>query len=293
MAKGLGPGQVPLAAVVGHPVSHSASPRIFELLAQAAGLPVHYRRLDIPPKLFKATLQVARQLELFSGWNCTIPHKQQAAKWADERSPEVRCLGAANVLKFRRGKIQAYNTDILGVTRTLLDHEIAVRGQRAVIFGAGGASLAVGYALGKLGAKEVVIVNRTLANARRVGRRLTQAFPKTLFFPTIDTQICAALEVALYVNTTPLGMKGFQNTSVLPQQAYPGAWAFDLVYRPEQTVFLRDARRRGLKTVGGLDMLIWQAIGSWELWFGSLGEPSRVKRIFLKVRRNLRQELNS
>ena len=99
------------------------------------------------------------------------------------------------------------------------------------------------------------------------------------------------VRVALYVNSTPLGMAGFEKRSVLPKQVTPGAWAFDLIYRPEHTVFLKAAARLGLKTVGGLDMLIWQALATWEIWFGPLGSRARVRRIFLGVRGELRKHL--
>jgi shikimate dehydrogenase len=84
-------------------------------------------------------------------------------------------------------------------------------------------------------------------------------------------------------------MKGFPKVSMLPRKPSPGAWAFDLIYRPERTVFLEAARRRGLKTVGGLDMLLWQALATWEIWFGPLVNESRL---FKGLKAELSQELH-
>jgi shikimate dehydrogenase len=134
--------------------------------------------------------------------------------------------------------------------------------------------------LGKLGARRVVIETRDSAKGRAVARRLGTMFQKTRFEAGAAKGARSKGDVRefdLYVNATPLGMKGFGKNDLLSKTARKGALAFDLVYRPEKTSFLASARRRGLKTVGGLDMLIWQALGTWELWFGPIPGKARVK----------------
>jgi shikimate dehydrogenase len=277
-----------LAAVIGHPIAHSLSPDIFAFIARSLGLTLDYRRLDILPARLRETVRIFREHQLFVGWNVTIPHKVAMAKIVDERSAAADLLGAVNVVRFANGRLLGDNTDVIGIETTFERHGIDVRRQRAVLYGAGGAATAVGYVLGKHHAAEVAIVNRTLAKARRVARRLGQAFPRTRFLVNPP----GSSEAALYVNTTPLGMQGFAQKSVLPPDAQRGAWAFDVVYRPEDTVFLQQARKRGLRPVGGLDMFIGQALGTYDLWFPS--QPlSNARRavLFTSLRRYLRSRL--
>jgi shikimate dehydrogenase len=86
-------------------------------------------------------------------------------------------------------------------------------------------------------------------------------------------------------------MKGFPRTSVLPKKVSSHALAFDLVYRPEETPFLKDARKRGLRIVGGLDMLVWQALAAWEIWVGPVDDPHALKsQLAIHLRSILRKE---
>lgn len=277
-----------LAAVIGHPIAHSLSPALFGHIARATGLPIDYRRLDIAPARLRETVRVFREQPLFVGWNVTIPHKAAIAKLVDERSAAAELLGAVNVVRFAEGRLLGENTDVAGVELTFARHGVDLRGRRATIYGAGGAAMAVGYVLGAQRARDVVIVNRTPARARRVAARLASAFPRTRF--VANPREAAPAE--LYVNTTPLGMTGFAQTSLLPPDAPRGAWAFDVVYRPERTPFLRQAQRRGLHPIGGLEMLIGQALGTYDLWFAA--HPlSRAKRttLFTSLLRYLRTQL--
>lgn len=252
-----------LAAVIGHPIAHSLSPALFAHIAQRTRLPIDYRRLDIEPARLRETVRVFREQPVFVGWNVTIPHKAAIAKLVDERSAAAELLGAVNVVRFSDGKLLGDNTDVAGVDLTFERHGVELRGANAVIFGAGGAATAVGYVLGKRRTREVAIFNRTPARARSLAKRLGAAFPRTRFVANPRQ----AAPAALYVNTTPLGMSGFAQKSLLPPDAPRGAWAFDVVYRPERTPFLGQAQRQGLRPIGGLDMLIGQALGTYDLWF--------------------------
>ncbi|MBV8452153.1 MAG: shikimate dehydrogenase, partial [Deltaproteobacteria bacterium] len=273
---------------IGHPIAHSLSPALFGHIARATGLPIDYRRLDIPPARLRETLRVFREQPLFAGWNVTIPHKAAIAKLVDERSRAAELLGAVNVVRFSEGRLLGDNTDVAGVDLTFARHGVELRGEHATIYGAGGAAMAVGFVLGSQRAREVAIVNRTPANARKVAARLAKAFPRTRFVANPR----AATPSTLYVNTTPLGMSGFAQKSLLPADAPRGAWAFDVVYRPERTLFLRQARRQGLRPIGGLEMLIGQALGTYDLWFAA--HPlTRAKRtaLFTSLLRYLRTQL--
>jgi shikimate dehydrogenase len=222
-------------------------------------------------------------LGLFKGWNVTIPHKEAIARLADRLSPEARLIGAANVVEFRDGKVLGHNTDAYGVSETLREQGLDLRRRGVLLIGAGGAALSVGYAAGRARAATVWIANRSPERARRAARRLARRFPRTRFRAIgLDALEDFTEEIGLYVNATPLGMKGFAARSLLPSIVCEGALAFDLVYRPARTPFLEQAEERGLRTVGGLDMLIWQAIRTWEIWFGPVRGKRAVKAALRK-----------
>ena len=127
------------AGVLGHPVEHSISPRLFAFFSKRTGVAIDYRRFDVAPARLRVTLDVLRELGVLAGCNVTIPHKERVAALADTRSAAVDLLGAANVITFRDGSIAADNTDVLGIALTFRRHGIEVRGQDVAVFGAGGA----------------------------------------------------------------------------------------------------------------------------------------------------------
>lgn len=277
-----------VCGILGHPVSHSLSPQIFEFLAIRLKRPLLYRKLDVPPGRLRAFVGEALRRKDFRGWNVTIPHKVVVARFCSDLSDAARAMGSVNVVEFRgkRGP-RGYNTDVIGIRETFREQKFKPRGREAVIYGAGGAAIAVGFVLGELGARRVVFEARTAARARRLALRLSRLFPRTCFEVGSTPRVAQDCGFDLYVNATPLGMKGFAKNELLPRDARKGALAFDLIYRPEKTSFLTAARRRGLRTVGGLDMLIWQAIGTWEIWFGPVRGRAELKAALVRRLRGM------
>jgi shikimate dehydrogenase len=271
-----------LAAVIGHPVAHSLSPQIFAALCRSLGRQGLYRRLDLPPSELPLFFRAHAKRGLFTGWNVTIPHKEAMLRLVDKASPLARAVGAVNVVTFGKDGAQGYNTDVYGIRQTLREQGCRVRGGRAVLYGAGGAARAVAAALGESGADEVWVVNRTAARARALCRRFRHLYPRTrfVFAPSADA---VPGEIRLAVNATSLGLKGRGSPALAPGVG-SRTLAFDLVYTERLTSFLSAAGRRGARTVNGLDMLIWQAIATWEIWFGRTGRAEALKK---NVRRSL------
>jgi shikimate dehydrogenase len=275
-----------VGGVIGHPISHSLSPEIFDYISFYLKVPVVYQRIDVVPKDLHLYNKIFRDISLLNGWNVTIPHKETIVKQIDDLSAEAKVLGAVNVVKVLRGKLIGYNTDVHGVLKTLSEQKIRIAGSSNLIFGAGGAALSVGYALGSKGADQVWILNRNHLRAKKMAKTLNFHFPKTRFLPVLPNDLNTITSpVQLLVNATPLGMKGFPNRSPLSnyglskffKNCSKEALAFDLVYRPVQTCFLDDAAKLGIRRVGGLDMLIWQALAAWEIWMGKVPEPKKLK----------------
>ncbi len=196
-----------------------------------------------------------------------MPLKEEAAASADTLTPSARALGAVNVLRFGRG-VTGHNTDGEGLRDALRRAGVKARGKDALVFGAGGAARAAGWALAREGARAVRFSARTAARAGRAARALKTAFPKTKF------SVGAPGRAHFWVNATPLGMKGFPDRSPAAKSLPSPECAIDLVYG-RRTAFQRDAAARGARVVDGSAMLVCQALRAWEYWDKPLGPRRR------------------
>jgi shikimate dehydrogenase len=262
------------AAVIGDPVSHSLSPTIFSLMSEAMGGGLEYKAIQVPAAELSRFIQKARSE--FIGLNVTLPHKQNISKLVDELSPEAKGVGAVNVVSFAGGKARGLNTDVIGIKKSLelvkADHQQS----RVLCLGAGGAARAVAYALASAGCSNFAILNKTRAHAESLVKDFQASFPSTSFRVISDVD---ALEkenpFSLVVNSTPLGMKASSQDSldyfenVLSR--VKGTLAFDLIYTPAETDFMKTSWSKGFRVLGGLEMLIQQAIATWEIWLSPIG----------------------
>ncbi len=270
------------AAVIGHPVAHSKSPALFARFAAESGVALEYEAVDVLPAELAETLTRWRATPEFVGCNITLPHKERALALADRVEPAARACGAANVLTRENGALVAGNTDVAGVESALAQHGVTLREARVAIIGAGGAARAVVEAARRNRAAEIVVGARDIARARALAAEFAATatdFGATALAAEADAAahggsrvIACALDdipvADVYVNATPVGMQGQPQISLLPANTPSGAAAFDLVYTPEETPFLIDARARGLVTVPGTAMFVAQAVATWERWFG-------------------------
>ena len=263
------------AAVIGTPVSHSLSPAIFSFLAEWLSVTeFYYRAEEVQSSALSTFLGDVRSNPAFVGLNVTIPHKEAIVAALDKITPEAAAIGAVNVIQINNGRLHGHNTDVVGVMKTLEENRCRIEGESAWVWGAGGAARAVCYALGRLGARSVHIANRDTARGQTLATAIGRLFPRTAFgiAPRTDGPL------SLVVNATPLGMRNAAEGSSTPEEFFAllptlevnaDALAFDLIYNPEETPFLALAARAGLRPAGGLDMLIYQALATWEIWFGS------------------------
>jgi shikimate dehydrogenase len=258
--------KIPLAGVIGSPISHSRSPALHGHWLRRYGLQGAYVPMDVAQADLAEVLRALPKAG-FVGANVTIPHKEAVLALADVVSDRAALIGAANTLIFRQdGKIHADNTDGYGFlenVRTGAPWWVPEAGPAAV-FGAGGAARAVITALIEAGVPEIRLANRT----RNRADVLRSEFG-TKVVVTDWVQAGNMLEGArLVVNTTSLGMVGKADFRVPLDALDQDAIATDLVYAPLRTTFLRKAEQRGCTTVDGLGMLLHQAVPGFERWFG-------------------------
>lgn len=262
-------GAAMVAGIIGRPVTHSLSPVLHNAWIAAAGLNAAYVPLAPTAEGFRALVEGLRG-GVIRGVNVTIPFKEEALAVADEIGERARLAGASNLLLFLEdGTIVADNTDGLGMLGAL---EIQAPGfdpkaGPAVILGAGGAARGAAAALALAGAPEVRIVNRTLDRAEALARDIGG------FVRAVD--VAALHDANLIVNATSLGLGGGPGPDIDLTAAPGGAVVLDMVYKPLRTEFLERAEARGLRTVDGLEMLIRQAVPSFEAFFG-VAPPASV-----------------
>jgi shikimate dehydrogenase len=252
----------PRAVVVGWPIRHSRSPIIHNYWLKQHGLAGVYEALAVEPGTFPA-FAASIGSDGLRGGNVTLPHKPAAFAACDVLTDVAKALGAVNTLWRENGRLNGDNTDVAGFLANLGESAPGWDdGREALVLGAGGAARAVIYGLLKRGLARIVIANRTPENAAALA---AQFGPAVRAAPADAAQIASA---DLIVNTTSLGMAGQPALTLDLAPAKSSAVVADIVYVPLETPLLADARQRGLRTVGGLGMLLHQAAPGFERWFG-------------------------
>jgi shikimate dehydrogenase len=257
-----------LAGVVGWPIAHSLSPKLHAHWLAELGIDGFYVPLAVQREDFARVVDALR-LAGFAGVNVTVPHKEAAFALAHSTDEAARAAGAANLLVFGKdGAIAARNTDSAGLQASLVEElgKDAIRGRDAVLLGAGGAARAAVLALDAMGAREIRIINRNAVRADAIAAALR---PVTESFLSAGTSWPAAASgAALLVNATSAGMKGAEKLAIDLAPLPAAAAVCDLVYNPSETDLIKAAKGRGLRTVGGLGMLMHQAVPAFEAFFG-------------------------
>jgi shikimate dehydrogenase len=258
---------VRVAAVIGSPVHHSLSPVVHGAAFAAAGLDWVYVAFEVAPGHADAALDAMRTLDL-GGLSVTTPHKEAVAVAVDDLDPAAAALRSVNTVVWGAdGRLVGHSTDGAGFVASLAASQVDVAGATLAVVGAGAAARSVIDALGRAGAADVVVVNRTPSRAAEAAAVAAVA------------RVGSLADVApadIVVNATSIGM----GTAELPFDVgvlRAGQVVADLVYHPLQTALLRAAAAAGCTTVDGLGMLVHQAVLQQELWTGRRPDPAPMR----------------
>jgi len=250
--------------LAGSPIAHSVSPAMHNAAFAAIGRNAVY--LPFPAADAGDFATFARRVGL-KGASVTIPFKVPLLDYVTDVEPAARKIGALNTLRMNTNGWHARNTDAEGFLRPLDDRGIALSGCRASILGSGGSARAVAVALASRKAS-VTVHGRDRDRSERVATLVSGATGE--FPPARGTW-------DLLVNCTPIGMRPLIDRTPVPAESLGGGLVYDLVYNPEVTRLLREAAAAGCQTIGGLDMLVAQAMEQFRWWTG-VAPPAAVMR---------------
>ena len=262
--------------VIGDPVGHSLSPVIQQCMLRAAGLDWCYERCCVRRGELADFMAAARQ-GAYVGFNVTMPHKKTILPLLDELTAEARCCGAVNTVRMTAGRAIGHNTDAQGFVDSLRAADFAPEGKCVLLLGSGGAAQAVAAAVLRSGAAQVIVCARHREQAQRL-KALYDDRVKLVPF-TQETLFAYSGAVELLVNATPLGMAGQEDFSDVSFLRQSHALIYDLVYHPEETTLLHQAKQLHLATVGGMELLIHQAMLAFTFFTGIEPEAAMKQTI--------------
>lgn len=259
-------GKLRLAGVIGHPISHSKSPRLHGHWLKRYGIDGHYIPINVAPDDLARTIELLPRLG-FAGINVTLPHKEAVMALCDEITPRAKAVGAVNTIIFQEdGSVLGDNTDGYGFMANQYAGAPNWRADTgpAVVLGAGGAARGVVAGLLDAGTQQIILSNRTAERATA----LQSEFGARVLVSAWDDVGDAIKGANLLVNTTSLGMDGQPALPVSLDHLCSETLVTDIVYTPLKTQLLIDAAARGCAVVDGLGMLLHQAVPGFEAWFG-------------------------
>jgi shikimate dehydrogenase len=283
--------------LIGYPLKHSVSSAFQRAAFDHHHLDVRYENRETDRAELETAVKNLRRSSVL-GANVTIPHKERVLSLLDDLDESAARIGAVNTIVNRGGRLLGFNTDAPGFLSALrYEARFECRGVSAVLLGAGGAARAVGFALVREGAKRLMIANRSADRAEKLAAFLRgQAGHGTEVVSEAWESLRSGRMLPrcdLLVNCTSLGMKhsAIEGQSPLEADAMPdGVLVCDLVYNPEETPLLKEARRAGAVVLGGLPMLVYQGAASFGLWTGK--EPP-LDIMFRKAREALGLDADS
>ena len=240
--------------LIGYPLGHSFSISYFNQKFEDEGIDAKYENFEISS--IDQLQEVLDTNPNLKGLNVTIPYKEKVMAYLDSITPEAQAIGAVNVIRVwqdgKNLKLKGYNSDVIGFTQSIEPMIDPNWHKKALILGTGGASKAINYGLKSLGL-ETVYVSR-------------YERPGTIQYASITPEVVK--EYNVIVNCTPVGM--YPHTEECPPLPYEAmdhhTILYDLIYNPDETLFMKRGRQQGAEVKNGLEMLLLQAFASWEFW---------------------------
>lgn len=264
-------GHTRTCGLIGNPVEHSLSPLMQNYLAEETDINMVYVPFRVEADGVEAAVKGAFALNLL-GCNVTVPHKSAVIPYLAEVDPLAKRIGAVNTLVRLENGFKGYNTDMPGLYRAMQRDSVDPAGMDCLILGAGGVARAVAVMLADKGAKRIYILNRTYERAALIADEVNKMF---------GINIVTAMKLDEYdklpegkkflaVQATTVGMHPNVDEVIIDKDDFYRKLevAYDLVYTPGETQFMKQAKKNNVKAYNGVGMLVFQGIIAFELWNG-------------------------
>jgi shikimate dehydrogenase len=254
-------------------IQKSLAPFLHVQAGIQCGLEVTYDLFDVPPDSSQALLGSLRQCQAtgLTGVNITHPFKEFAAGLVEVSNPHIRGIGSINTVRF--ADWQGFNTDYSGFIRAYRSQFTDPPGS-VLLLGAGGAGKAVAFALAALGASQIHLTDTNLSRAEDLAARLPVMCE---VYSSNDLKKAAHVDGIL--NCTPIGMYQYPGMPLEPTLLGQQRWAFDAIYTPLETVFLQQAKAKGLQILSGAELFFYQGVDAFEVWSGHKLDEAALYRV--------------
>jgi len=265
-------------AVIGDPIDHSLSPTIHNAAYRELEMECTYIAYRVAQGELATGIESLKKIKI-AGFNVTIPHKIEMMRYLDNLDDNCKKIGAVNTVLNDDGILRGFNTDMDGFLEPIKRKEIEIKNSRILILGAGGAARAIIAGFQKENAKEITIVNRTKSK----GDELSE-FSNRMGLSSVSSSIKDMedfdSQFDMIVNASSLGLKGEKN--IIPSRLFDEqTTVYDIVYKPIKTDLINTAKERKSRIIFGYEMLLGQAIRSFEIWLDKQAPYDAMKRAIL------------
>ena len=267
--------------IIGYPLGHSISAVIQKAGLESIGVDGCYDVMETSPEVLIDRIKYIKAND-YNGFNITIPLKVPMTLFLDGFDEYANIAGCVNTIKVLDDKsFYGYNTDIYGF-KAAIPNNIDLKNKTASILGTGGASRAAVVGLKEKGINKINFYTRNIINSNNTIQYLRETFPEITFNAYQIQKVKNLEESSIVVNATPIGMKGFMADQMTLEREdlellNKDTIIYDIVYNPIKTKLLTEAEKYGLKTISGLDMLIYQAEKALEIWTGYKPDVTKMK----------------
>lgn len=282
----LGTPRTILAGLVGSGIGLSRTPAMHEAEGAANGIRYVYRLFDID-RIGRSALTIGDMVKSaencgFSGLNVTYPFKLEVMEHLDDLSENAHAVGAVNTVVFRDGKRIGHNTDLWGFAESFRQTMSGAAVDRALLVGAGGAGVAVAFALMENGVGHLSIYDKDPRKAETLVEAVCRQ--NGAASASVTTDIAAtSRDIDGLVNATPVGMDKLPGLPVPRELLHPSMWVADVIYFPLETELVKAAKAAGCRVMGGAGMAVFQAVRAFELFTGLTADPNRMSTCFARL----------
>ena len=265
-------------AVIGDPIEHSLSPTIHNAAYRELQIECTYIAYRVAQGDLATGIESLKKIKI-SGFNVTIPHKIEMMNYLDNVDENCKKIGAVNTVLNDDGILRGFNTDMDGFLEPIKRKEIEIKNSKILLLGAGGASRAIIAGFQKENAREITIVNRTKTNGDELAQ-FSNELGLNATSNTIEDMNLFDSSFDFIVNASSLGLKNEDN--IIPGKLFDEKTiVYDIVYKPVKTDLINKAKEKNCKIIFGYEMLLGQAIRSFEIWLDRKAPYDVMKRSIL------------